>query len=495
FGSHGDLDPWHGWLFAYSANDLSQSPAVFNATPNGGGGSFWQAGRGLAEAGGLIYAGSANGDYDGHTNVANSFLQLSPTLKVLDWYTPDDWQMLSDHDNDVASGGSALLPGSDLLIGGDKFGTLYLMHQHAMANLVQTFTVAEQSGIFNFAVWPVSSGPLLYIQVQGDVLRSYSLANGQLNEQPFAMSNVYSDIPYQGIAVSSNGPDGGVVWLTSGDHSQPGVPGTLHALDAQTLQELWNSDMAPDRDRLGAFAKFVTPTVADGKVFVPTFSGHVSIYGPIPATGDAAPTVWNAANAASFVGDAVSPGEQVVLSGSGLDSAGGDLAVLFDGVAATVLYSFPGVVAVITPAQFAAGTTSIRVQTDGAFSNSLTIPVAAATPGIYTADGSGGGLAQAYNDDGSENSETNPAAIGSAILLLVNGAGAVDSDGVPVNPPNVFVGGVPAQIVSAASASDINAGAIQVLVMIPDTIPTGDNDVVVTVAGSISQAGVWISVI
>ncbi|MBV8817705.1 MAG: hypothetical protein JO022_05055, partial [Acidobacteriaceae bacterium] len=220
FGSHGDLDPWHGWLFAYSANDLSQSPAVFNATPNGGGGSFWQAGRGLAEAGGLIYAGSANGDYDGHTNVANSFLQLSPTLKVLDWYTPDDWQMLSDHDNDVASGGSALLPGSDLLIGGDKFGTLYLMHQHAMANLVQTFTVAEQSGIFNFAVWPVSSGPLLYIQVQGDVLRSYSLANGQLNEQPFAMSNVYSDIPYQGIAVSSNGADGGVVWLTSGDHSQ-----------------------------------------------------------------------------------------------------------------------------------------------------------------------------------------------------------------------------------------------------------------------------------
>jgi hypothetical protein len=32
-------------------------------------------------------------------------------------------------------------------------------------------------------------------------------------------------------------------------------------------------------DALGTFAKFATPTVAGGKVYVPTFSNAVAVYG------------------------------------------------------------------------------------------------------------------------------------------------------------------------------------------------------------------------
>jgi hypothetical protein len=60
------------------------------------------------------------------------------------------------------------------------------------------------------------------------------------------------------------------------------VDGTLRAFAASDVsRELWNSDMDP-ADKLGSLAKFALPTVANGKVYVPTFSGQLVVYGPRP---------------------------------------------------------------------------------------------------------------------------------------------------------------------------------------------------------------------
>ena len=57
FGSHGDTAPWHGWILGYTAANLQQPLVVFNATPNGSGGSLWQSGRGpAADSQGNIFA-------------------------------------------------------------------------------------------------------------------------------------------------------------------------------------------------------------------------------------------------------------------------------------------------------------------------------------------------------------------------------------------------------------------------------------------------------
>jgi hypothetical protein len=87
------------------------------------------------------------------------------------------------------------------------------------------------------------------------------------------------------LSVSANGstPGTGIVWASlpfQGDANQHVVPGILRAFDAADVRtELWNSKQNAARDDVGNFAKFCCPTVADGKVYLGTFSGHLAVYG------------------------------------------------------------------------------------------------------------------------------------------------------------------------------------------------------------------------
>ena len=283
FGSHSDRYPWHGWLLAFNALDLGKQTAIFCTTPDGSGGSIWQSGRGPAELAGNIYVGTANGDFDGQTNFANGFLKLSSDLQLLDWFVPDNWQMLSDGDYDMGSAGPALVPGANLIAGGNKFGDLYLIDRLHMGNLspensahAQSFTAAQNGGIYNYAIWQSDAGTFLYMQEEGATLKAFRIENGAFATTAAIESTAVADIPFNGIAISADGTQGGILWTTEGDHTTASAPGTLHAFDALTLTELWNSQMNAKRDPLGRFAKFAQPTVAGGKVFVPTFSGELA---------------------------------------------------------------------------------------------------------------------------------------------------------------------------------------------------------------------------
>jgi len=292
FGSVFDRFPFHGWILAYDAGDLQHRLSVLNVTPQGASGGIWQSGRGLAaDAAGNIYAASGNGDNDGVVNFGEAFIRLSPSLEVLDWFAPADWHSLSNVDYDLGSLGPVLVPNSTLLVGGDKANNMYLVDRQDMGHLgvagaaaPQIFQAVTGDGIFNIALWNQDQGPIAYLVADGSQTLAYRIAAGQFSEQPFSATSVNSDYPFQGIAISANGGAAGtgILWMTAGDHYTPGVPGTLYAFDAMNLNNLlWTSGMNA-RDNLGAFAKFTTPTIANGRVYVATFSNTLAVYGLLP---------------------------------------------------------------------------------------------------------------------------------------------------------------------------------------------------------------------
>jgi len=87
------------------------------------------------------------------------------------------------------------------------------------------------------------------------------------------------------LSVSSNGnvAGTGILWASFanvGDAEHTVSPGILRALDASDVtKELWNSDMNIQSDYVGSYAKFSSPTIANGHVYLASFSNTVDVYG------------------------------------------------------------------------------------------------------------------------------------------------------------------------------------------------------------------------
>jgi uncharacterized protein (TIGR03437 family) len=227
-------------------------------------------------------------------------------------------------------------------------------------------------------------------------------------------------------------------------------------------------------------------------------------------------------NAASYVAGTLTPGMITLITGQGLGPAtlktlelnsGGfiekavqGVRVLFDGVAAPVLFASDAAVAAIVPWGVAGQATSnITVQYNGISSTSASAPVGAAAPGVFTANASGTGAAAALNQDGTLNTAANPAARGSVVALYVTGLGveapvtpdgrlSIAPYGAPVNGVTVSVGGQSAAVAYAGAAPTTVSGLSQINIEVPAGAATGANAVVVSVAGVQSQSAVTIQV-
>ena len=533
FGSHADQGNFHGWLIGYSARNLQEQTAAFCTTPNGLGGSIWQSGRAPAiNAQGDIFAVTGNGNFDGVSLFGESLLHLSGTfphaalargaLNLVDWFTPQVWNSLNDDDWDFGSSGAILVPGANQVLAGAKSGMLYLAPTTSLGHLggegngsVQAVQV-NQWGLFDMALWNNQDGPIVYELEPANALRAFQISGGQLNATELSEFDTTSF--FGGIAVSANGGSNGtgIVWLTTGDSTVSGTPGTLHALDAGNIaNEFWNSDMVPDRDTLGRFAKFVPPTVANGRVYVGTFSNALVIYGLLSVypPGVGSPRVTAVVSGGSFLGNTVAPGEVVAIFGTNLGPAqlgnlqldsngnvGNSLAgtqVLFDGVAVPLLYSSSTQVGAVVP--FGVNNTSTQVQVvyQGQTSNTLTVPVTAAAPALFSTDGSGGGFG-VVNQDGSLNGWSSPASSGSVVTMYVTGVGQMNPPGVdgtvstapfavPVLPLTVYFNGQQGQILYAGAAPGIVAGVVQINAIVPDSM-SGDYNVQVTIQAGNSSS-------
>lgn len=299
-------DSQEGFLESFDATDLRRRLATFQVTPTGLKGGIWQAGRGIATDGsGSIFVATAGGSYDGRSDFGSSILKLDArTLAVQDWFTPANHDALFHGNLDLSANGVTLIPGTHLMFAGGKEGVVYLLDQDALGRLegavsagraagpLQRFQASQGCGLVDCsqtlgtAFWSRGTEGLLYVWDRGDRLRGYRFAAGRFETTPFSVG-ARPAVMTGGPALSADGGDldSGIVWAVTvdADASAQLVPGTLRAFPATDLsRELYNSDANGARDALGLFTKFATPVVANGKVYVPTHSNRISVYGLLP---------------------------------------------------------------------------------------------------------------------------------------------------------------------------------------------------------------------
>jgi hypothetical protein len=298
--SHCDVQPYSGWIVGYSESTLAQTAVLNVAADSNGGPSIWMSGGGLAaDSAGNIYFLTANGAFDTTLNSSglpqdgdygNSFVKLSTAgggLAVADYFTMSDEVAESAADEDLGSGGAMLLPDvtdsggvvRHLMVGAGKDGNLYVVNRDAMGkfNASSDGIWQELDGVFPGGIYSQPAyfnGTVYYGDVNG-TLKAFSVTDAKLSSTPASETTAIFQYPGTAPAVSANGTANGIVWAV-----QNGNPAVLYAYDAGNLaDELYNSNQASGgRDNFGAGNKFITPTIADGMVFVGTANG-VAVFG------------------------------------------------------------------------------------------------------------------------------------------------------------------------------------------------------------------------
>jgi hypothetical protein len=292
WASFADLGNYHGWVMSYNPKTLAQV-SVFNDTPNGSQGGIWHSAGGLsADSSGGIYLISGNGTFDANTgggDYGDSFLRMTSSLSVSDYFTPDNQSTLDDDDMDLGSSAGLILPKQagaypDEITGADKQGTIYLVDRDNMGkfnsgtnNVIQAIT-GSPLGYYSS---PAYFGNAVYYSGQGDYLDRYALIKGTLSKTPVSSSP--TSLAAGGTpSISANGSANAIVWVVDAP-STKGTTAVLHAYQASKVSvELYNSQQNATRDTLGVGIRFSVPTIANGNVYVGSKSGSTDslyIYG------------------------------------------------------------------------------------------------------------------------------------------------------------------------------------------------------------------------
>jgi uncharacterized protein (TIGR03437 family) len=307
----------------------------------------------------------------------------------------------------------------------------------------------------------------------------------------------------------------GAIWVTGASplDELPVPQGTV------VLGEDYVAALSSDGSTLTAI--FTMPSGVVGRAIALTPDG-VTAMGPsgtlLTVSPGQGPSLVGVGNSAGLtVSNTVAPYELVSLYGFGLGpqtpvggevvdgvvtSSLGGVQVLFDGTPAPLLFAGPTRIDMIVPsAVYGRGTTALQVVTPSGVLTGPTMLIAPSKPGVFLASAGGSTSfappATALNQDGSVNSDANPAALGSIVTVWASGCG-ISSDpqsdgtilrfaeGGPILPVSMFsfdliaasrsLGSLPGplslEVLFAGDAPRMVAGVSQINFRLPAQVDT-----------------------
>jgi hypothetical protein len=297
WGSHCDIGAYTSWMMAFSADTLKQTN-VLNLVPNGNDGGTWMSGAApAADSAGNIFFIIGNGTFDTSLNASgfpsqgdcgNCYVKVSSTapLKLIDYFTPLNTVAESNVDEDLGSGGPLLLPDvtdasgktRHLAVGSGKDAIIYVLDRDNMGKFSST-----QNNIYQQISGQLASGEYgkpsyfngtVYYGAVNDSLKAFPITAAKLATSPSSKTSIQFPYPGATPAISANGTNNGILWAV-----ENGTVAVLHAYDAANLAtELYNSNQATGSRDQFAGNKFITPMIANGKVFVGT-PNSVAVFG------------------------------------------------------------------------------------------------------------------------------------------------------------------------------------------------------------------------
>lgn len=222
-------------------------------------------------------------------------------------------------------------------------------------------------------------------------------------------------------------------------------------------------------------------------------------------------------NSATYapVGDNIAPGEFITIFGSGLAAASasatalpfpnqlGGVTVSIGGTQAPIYHVEPGQIICLVPYELpfqqAATTTTIVVTNGTTQSNSVTVGVVAAAPGVFSANDQGYGDGAITHANNTLVNTSSPAAAGETVQMYVSGLGPLTT---AVTDGNGFVGidnaTIQPIVLIAGTAVPVtywglteDAGLYQINFVVPTGTPSGEQTVAVAstsgVTGEVSS--------
>jgi iron transport multicopper oxidase len=333
FGGHCDIKPYQGWVFGVDAATGAVT-SRWSAVTSGSGAGIWQSGAGLMSDGpGRLFLSTGNGGTPpaplaapGNGMYGESIVRLDVqadgTLKANDFFAPSDAAVLDNYDADFASGGVTALrddvfgtttfPHVGIAVG--KAGYVYLLNRDDLGGIGMDTgggdrvikRVGPYGGVWSRpGVWP-GDGGWIAIPTASPAAGSApdaSGSSGTLNLYRYRVTNgvpsldapVASDDAFgfssSAPVITSDGMTAGsavlwTVWAPNGS----GSGAQLRAYDAVPI----NNHLRLRRSwPVGQSAKFATPGVGSGRVYVGTRDGHVYAYGaPVKAEVQAPATTF-----------------------------------------------------------------------------------------------------------------------------------------------------------------------------------------------------------
>jgi hypothetical protein len=396
WGSYGDQTyigsthvGYSGWVIAYDEKTLVQTN-VFNADPNGtprpssdlvdgSGGGIWQSGAAPGVDGvGNIYTSTGNGPFDQTVgDYGDTVLKLSPTLSVLDYFTPFDAPIAANTDADLASGGSMLMNILDstntvhkLALSAGKDHNIYVVNRDNMghynsSNNSQIYQ--ELAGALPNGTWssPAYFNGHVYWGSPGNGIRRFTFNSSAKLGSSDSITPTMFGYPGATPAISSFGNQNGIVWAVS--YTGEGNPAQLYAYDALNLSNIFYTSA----QNIGDGDKFIQPTVCNGYVFIGTANALTvfGLYSPTVAT-DVSKSVAITRFAQQITGTSVT--QSVTIKNNSASTIQAPISLVIDSLNNTsALVNGSGSTSITTPS----GSAFVNVNSTLIPGQSLTVPL------------------------------------------------------------------------------------------------------------------------